>query len=130
MNGILQIFLILSALIFLAIIVYYLARKRLNLKYSLIWLAAGIGILILAVFPQIVEWVGRLIGITTPVNTVFLFVCMFMLLIIFTLTIIVSHLNMRVYRLAQTQALLEKRVRELEQCPDKSGEFRNNEIEE
>lgn len=130
MNVILQIFLIFSALIFLAIMVYYLARKKLNLKYSLIWLATGIGILILAVFPQIVEWVGHLIGITTPVNTVFLFVCMFMLLIIFTLTIIVSHLNMRVYRLTQTQALLEKRVRELEKAPVKSGKFEGNEIEE
>lgn len=120
MEGILRIFLIISVLVFLAMIVYCLAKKRLNLKYSLVWLGAGVGTLALAIFPGIVEWIGRLVGIATPVNTVFLFAGMFMLLIIFTLTIIVSHLNTRIYRLTQMQALLEKRVRELEH--DKSHE--------
>ncbi len=117
MSIVLQIFLIVSVLIFLAVIIYYLAKKRLNLKYSLVWLGAGVGLLVLAVFPQIVTAVGELIGIATPVNTVFLFAGMFMLLIIFTLTIIVSHMNNQIYRLVQTQAILEKRVRELENAP-------------
>ncbi len=69
---------------------------------------------ILSVFPDIVTVMGTLIGIATPVNTVFLFAGMFMILIIFTLTIIVSHMNNRIYRMVQEQALLEKRVRELE----------------
>lgn len=117
MSIVLQIFLIVSVLIFLAVIIYYLAKKRLNLKYSLVWLGAGVGLLVLAVFPQLVTAVGELIGIATPVNTVFLFAGMFMLLIIFTLTIIVSHMNNQIYRLVQTQAILEKRVRELENAP-------------
>lgn len=114
MNLILQIFLIVCVLLFLIIIIYYLAKKKLNLKYSLTWLAAGLGLLILAIFPQLVEVIGSWVGIAAPVNTVFLFAGMFMLLIIFTLTMIVSHMNSRIYRLTQMQALLEKRVRELE----------------
>jgi len=114
MNLVLQIFLIVGVLIFLAIIIYYLAKKKLNLKYSLTWLAAGVGMLILAIFPQLVDDIGSLVGIAAPVNTVFLFGGIFMLLIIFTLTMIVSHMNNRIYRLTQTQAILEKRVRELE----------------
>lgn len=114
MKLILQIFLIVCVLIFLAIIVHYLAKKKLNLRYSLVWLGAGLGMLVLAIFPQIVTAVGNLVGIDTPVNTVFLFAGMFMLLIIFTLTIIVSHMNNQIYRLTQKQAILEKRVRELE----------------
>ncbi len=121
MSVILRIFLIISVIIFLTVIIHYLVKKKLNLKYSLTWLAAGIGMLILSIFPSIVEHVGRLVGINTPVNTVFLFAGMFMLLIIFTLTIIVSHLNMRIYRLTQTQALLEKRVRELEKYSNNKG---------
>ncbi len=114
MNLVLQIFLVASVLIFLAIIIYYLAKKKLNLKYSLTWLAAGTGMLILAVFPQIVNTIGSWVGIAAPVNTVFLFGGSFMLLIIFTLTMIVSHMNNRIYKLTQMQAILEKRVRELE----------------
>lgn len=114
MKIILQIFLIICVLIFLAIIIHYLAKKKLNLKYSLAWLGAGLGMLVIAIFPQIAIKISSLVGIETPVNTVFLFAGMFMLLIIFTLTIIVSHMNNRIYSLTQKQALLEKRVRELE----------------
>lgn len=114
MNIVLQIFLIVCVLIFLAIIIHFLAKNKLNLKYSLTWLAAGIGMLILAIFPDLVTIIGSWVGIAAPVNTVFLFAGMFMLLIIFTLTMIVSHMNKRIYRLTQMQALLEKRVRELE----------------
>lgn len=124
MNLILQIFLIVCVLLFLGIIIYYLAKKKLNLKYSLTWLAAGLGLLILAIFPQLVDMIGSLVGIAAPVNTVFLFAGMFMLLIIFTLTMIVSHMNSRIYRLTQMQALLEKRVRELE------GEEKQEEMNE
>lgn len=115
MNLVLQIFLIVCVLAFLGIIIFYLAKKKLNLKYSLTWLAAGLGLLILAIFPQLVEMIGSLVGIATPVNTVFLFAGMFMLLIIFTLTMIVSHMNNRIYKLTQMLALLEKRVREIEE---------------
>lgn len=114
MRIILQIFLIICVLIFLAIIIHYLAKKKLNLKYSLAWLGAGLGMLVIAIFPQIAIKISSLVGIETPVNAVFLFAGMFMLLIIFTLTIIVSHMNNRIYSLTQKQALLEKRVRELE----------------
>ena len=110
----LQIFFIAFALFFLFIILYYLVKKKLNLRYTLVWLITVTVLLILSVFPIIVEKFGNLIGIVTPVNTVFLFSILFMLIIILTLTGIVSHMNTRVYRLTQTQALLEKRVRELE----------------
>lgn len=122
MQIILQIFLIVCVLIFLAIIVHYLAKKKLNLKYSLVWLGAGVGMLIIAIFPQLASIAGKLIGIDTPVNVVFLFAGMFMLLIIFTLTIIVSHMNNQIYKLAQKQAILEKRVRELENNSEHGGE--------
>lgn len=115
MNIVLQIFLIVAVLIFTIIIIRYLTKKRLNLKYSLSWLAACVVMLVLSVFPSLVEMLGDLVGVATVTSTVFMFAGMFMLVIILTLTIIVSHLNNRVYRLTQMQALLEKRVRELEQ---------------
>ncbi|MCM1577255.1 MAG: DUF2304 domain-containing protein [Ruminococcus sp.] len=120
MNPVLQIFLIICVVGFLGVIIHYLARNKLNLKYSLTWLAAGLGMLILAIFPKLVEMIGNLVGIAAPVNTVFLFAGMFMLLIIFTLTMIVSHMNKRIYRLTQLLALLEKRVREMEEDKSKN----------
>ena len=114
MNIELRIFLMAVVLIFLFIITRYLVKKKLNLKYTLAWFATVVVLLILAIFPQLVTLLSNLIGIETPVNTVFLFALIFILIILFTLTAIVSHINVRIYSLTQKQAILEKRVRELE----------------
>ena len=115
MNIVLQIFLISCLLFFLILVIYYLSKNRLQLKYSLTWLLAIITMLFVTIFPQTVELIGHVVGIASPVNTIFLFTGMFMVLILFTLTFIVSHMNRQIYKLAQSIALLEKRVRELEQ---------------
>lgn len=118
----LQIFFICFALFFLFVLIYYLVRKRLNLRYTLVWLITVTVLLVVSIFPVIVEKFGILIGIVSPANTVFLFATLFMLIIILTLTGIVSHMNSRVYRLTQTQALLERRVRELEKAVSEKQE--------
>ena len=115
MNFILQIFLIISLLLFLSLILYYLGKKQLNFKYSLIWLFACLFMLVVTIFPELVNYIGNLLGIATPVNTIFLFNGMFITLILLTLTFIVSHLNYHIYRLAQSIALLEKSVRDIKQ---------------
>lgn len=120
MNLTLRIFFIAAIILFLIIILRYLSKKRLNLKYSLVWLATAAGLLILAIFPGLVDKIGNLVGIVSPVNTVFVFALMFIMAIIFTLTMIVSHTTSRIYRLTQTIAILEKRVRELEEKSEKA----------
>ena len=119
MDKILQIFLIICLLFFLFLVLRFVAKKRLNLKYSLVWLFAGGAMLIVTIFPRLIEIIGGIIGIAAPVNTVFLFNGMFIILILLTLTFIVSHMNQRIYRMAQSIALLEKRVRDFE-SPNKA----------
>jgi len=112
MDRVLQIFLIICLLVFLSLIFMFIAKKRLSLKYALVWIISGVLMLLATVFPQTVDVVGAFIGIEAPVNTIFLFSGMFMMLILMTLTFIVSHMNNRIYRMAQSIALLEKRVRD------------------
>jgi hypothetical protein len=120
----LRIFLIIGILIFLVIILQLLKKKKLNLKYTLVWLLSAFVMLVAAIFPGIVNAVARLIGIISPVNFVFVLEGMFVLLILLSLTAIVSHINNRIYKLIQSLAILEKRVRELEE--EKSKE--NNDV--
>ncbi|MBQ9760703.1 MAG: DUF2304 domain-containing protein [Clostridia bacterium] len=114
MSLVLQIFLIICVLAFIGVIIRYLVLKKLNLKYTLVWLLAAVFMLTIAIFPQIITWLTKLVGIQVASNAVFFFAILFLFLIVLTLTAIVSHMNNRVYRLTQMQALLEKRVRELE----------------
>ena len=127
MNIVLQIFLIVCLLFFLALVLGFVAKKKLNLKYSLTWLFAGVVMLLVTIFPQTAQALGELVGIATPVNAIFLFSGMFMMLILMTLTFIVSHVNNRIYRIAQSIALLEKKVRDFETCTENRIEDRNDE---
>jgi len=120
MNTVLQIFLISCLIIFFIIIMRFVVKKRLSLKYSLIWLATILIMIVVTIFPQIVDRVGQFIGVATPVNTVFLLGGMFLVLIVMSLTFIVSHMNTRIYKMAQTMALMEKRIRDFESKEIKS----------
>jgi len=114
MNITLRIFLVFAIFIYLGIIIYLLKKKKLNLKYTLLWLFSALAMLIVTVFPQIINLIANVVGIVAPANLVFVIEGMFVLLILLSLTAIVSHLTNRVYCLTQKLALVEKRVRELE----------------
>ena len=103
-------------LLFYTLLVYMLARHALILKYTIIWMASGFVLVVFLLFPGTVLKLSDLIGVTNPVNAVFLMFAGVALMLLLTLTSIVSQLSSRARRLTQSVALLEKRVRELEQA--------------
>lgn len=115
MNKTLQIFMLIAVVVYFALLIYFLRRKRINLKYSLLWLFSGIVMLLLTIFPKILDWGAAIVGIASPVNALFAVVQFCVMIILMSLTAIVSRLNDQLLRLAQANALLEKRVRELEE---------------
>lgn len=109
----LQLFIIACIVLYLIIILYLLKKKRLNLKYTLLWFLTALVMLVVTIFPGIVNWATGLVGIVAPTNFVFFLEGAFVLVILLSLTSIVSNLNSKIYRLTQSQALLEKRIRDL-----------------
>ena len=110
---VLRIFLLAVLLIFFCIILFFLVKKQLNLKYTLVWLLADVAMIAVVIFPNIILCISEWIGIISPVNTVFLLAGVFSFLIILTLTIIVSQMRYQLTRLAQAYALLEEEMRDL-----------------
>ncbi len=110
----LRVFLIICVLVYLAVIVQLLRKKKLNLRYTLIWIFAAAALLFMAIFPNVIVSITHLLGINLPSNFIFIVEGIFVLVILLSLTSIVSHLSNRILKLIQTQALLEKRVRDLE----------------
>lgn len=129
MNARLQLILIVSTLAFSGLIIRCLIRKKLHLKYCLVWIFAILMMLISAVFPDLVRWITYLMGIKTPSNFIFVMYGLFMLLIVFSLTAIVSHMNQRIFCLVQHQAILEERLRSLEKIQQETG-FRESSARE
>lgn len=112
---------LLSTVLFLGLCVYflviiYLLKKRvLSLKYTLLWLFTGLVLLVMAIWPEIFNVIIRLMGIELPVNAVFLLTIGFLYMIVMSITAIVSKQTEQIKVLIQSVALLEKRVRELEE---------------
>lgn len=71
--------------------------------------------LILAIIPQILNMFANLVGIYEPTNALFAIIFFCIIIILMSLTAIVSKLNEKSKRLIQKIALLEERVRQLEE---------------
>lgn len=119
MNHVLRVFLIIGIALYFVIIFYFLRQKALTLKYSLLWLATGVVMMAVAIFPAIMEWVAERLGIASVANAVFALELFFQMVILMSITSIVSKQGEKNKRLIQELGCLEKRVRELENSKDK-----------
>ncbi|MEG1848496.1 MAG: DUF2304 domain-containing protein [Lachnospiraceae bacterium] len=109
---------IVAALILLLAFLYIvnLIRKRkLELKYALAWMLVITAMLIADLFPPILNILSYLLGIATPVNTLFLLGFVFSIGLLFILTVAVSRLADKARRLSQAVAIGEEQRERLEQ---------------
>ena len=106
--------LIAGALFYLLIVFYLLKKQKLAVQYAIIWLISGFVLLIFALFPYVVLVLGDILHVINPVNFIFLVTLCFVLLILLSLSVVVSGFALRIKRLTQNAALLERRIRELE----------------
>lgn len=120
----LKIAMLIAVGLYFLVVFQLLKRKSLNLKYTLLWLFSGVIMLVLAIFPQILSWLAALVGVYEPTNALFAFMFFCVIIILMSLTAIVSKLNEKTKRVIQALALLEKRIRDLEEekdAPQQSG---------
>lgn len=114
-NTVLQILVIVGAVLFAALIIVFLRKGAFSLKYSLLWLFTAFFMLIIGIFPQVLVAVANVLGFELASNTLFTFLLGFIILILLQQTSVISQQNEKIKALAQTIALLEKRVRDIEE---------------
>ena len=112
-----QFLMILGAVILLLIIFVLLKKGKMTVKYSLLWLGLAVVLVIFAICPYVVYVLRDLLDVEMPVNLVFMLMFCFVLVVLISLSIAVRQLAEKCKRLTQENALLEKRVRELEKKP-------------
>lgn len=115
MSLLLQATTVILCLLFFLFTVRLVAKGRLQLKYSLMWMVLAIVLLLCALFPQVVFSLALLLGFETPANFIFVVAIFFLLLISLSLSIIVSWQANYIRNLVQTVALMRKDVEEKEQ---------------
>ena len=110
----LQLYMILGAVILLAVIFCLLKRGLMSVKYSLLWLLLAVCLVIAAAVPYTVFVLRDLLDIQMPVNLIFLLMFCFVLVVLLSLSVAITQLAEKCKRLTQANAILEKLVRDLE----------------
>jgi len=114
-NIILQISVITGVLFLFGLILFFLRKKAFSLKYALLWLFSVTTMLIIGIFPNILVYIARILGFEVPANALFTFLLGFVIIILLQQTANISQQADKIKTLVQTNALLEKRIRELEE---------------
>ena len=114
----LRICLTIAVICYFGLILVFLKRKAISLKYTLLWIVAGIFMGIMVIWPKTLTWIITAIGIESNMNGLFIIAIAFLIAILMSITSIVSKQSEKIKLLTQTIAILEKRVRELEDIRD------------
>lgn len=89
-------------------IVNLIRKKRMDFRYGLGWLCIIFCISVLAIRPVLLENLAGLLGIASPMNMLFFFGFCFSVIVIFSLSMTISHLTDKVKKLSQEIAIIRK----------------------
>lgn len=93
-------------------VVGLVARKKLLLKYSLLWMFLSFVFVICAIFPQPIFAIAYAVGFEVPANFIFVLAIVCLLLICLSLSVIASKQAAYSKTLVQEVALVHKQLDE------------------
>lgn len=105
-----QIIIAIAAILVILFIGNMVRTRKLELKYALIWFLVGVLLLVFDLSPGLLTKLTNLLGITLPINMLFFLGFVFVLMIIFSQTIVISNLTRRTKRLTQEIGILHRRI--------------------
>jgi hypothetical protein len=125
----LQIVAIAGAFGLLLFVLELVRRRALMERYALLWLFSSIVILGLAIWDEALGMLARQLGILSAPNALFFVAIGFVLLLLLHFSAAMSRLTDQSKVLAQRQAMLEERLRELERARTAAGHEDAQDIE-
>jgi hypothetical protein len=89
------------------VVMELIRRRRLREEYAFLWVLTTVGMMVLATWYGLIEWITQVIGAVAVTTTLFLFALLFLLLISVHFTTVISRLTVQVRRLTQELAILQ-----------------------
>ena len=102
-----KIFAISISILFFIVIIDLVRRRRLREELSWLWLLTGVGVIILAIWYDLLKFITEVIGAVLPTTTLFLFSLIFLMVINLYYATKISSLHDHVKDLAQHIAMLQ-----------------------
>lgn len=107
-----QIFAVIGSVVLLALIINFIRLGILKEKYSVLWIACSVAILILSVKKGILDYLAISLGVAYPPSLLFLVAFMFVLLISLHFSVVISIFHEKNKILSQEVTLLKEALRE------------------
>ncbi len=102
-----RIFALLIGIGIFVVIIEMVRRRRLGEEYSFLWFIIGLGIVVLVLWQDLLEWLTYLIGAMAQTTTMFIFGLVIVILINLHSSVKITKLNKQVKELAQQVAMLK-----------------------
>ncbi|WP_445148472.1 DUF2304 family protein [Baekduia sp. Peel2402] len=96
-----------GALVLLLVVVDLVRRRKLKEEYSVLWVGAALGLLILAAWYQLLGWITTAIGGVALSTTLFFFALLFVFFVLLHYSVRISSLERRLTALVQESALTQ-----------------------
>lgn len=102
--------LVIVSLVLLIVVLLQLRKRRIPVKYSLVWMASSLLILLIAIVPKLFIQIAKYLGFVTMSNLVIAMFIFILLMISLTLTVIVSGQRKKITLLMQEVSMLKEKV--------------------
>ena len=119
-----QLFAALASVVLLGIVIELIRSRKLRERYALLWLATAGVILVFAAWRSGLHQLSGVLGIAYPPNALFVLAMLFILVLLLHFSTVISKLSDRTTVLTQRLALLEERLREVEDKPTSPPKLR------
>ncbi|MCR2813599.1 DUF2304 domain-containing protein [Microbacterium sp. zg.Y1090] len=106
---------ILLASVIIGVVMWLLITRALREKYAVLWLAIGVLVLILGLFPGLLATVARWLGVALPSNLIFGLAILLLLGVALHLSWELSRAEDEIRRVAEESALLRADLEAVQQ---------------
>ena len=109
-----KIFFLISVIFMVCLVLMQVRNQNMKEKYAALWLSVGGVMIVLALFPKLLDWFSSLVGIETPVNLLFLIAIVMLMGISLHLTLAISKLTDDARTIAEEVAIMRALQRQPE----------------
>lgn len=116
-----NLFFLILTIILVVMVLAQVRNQKMKEKYAALWLIVSFLIIVLVIFPKLLDWLADAVGIETPVNLLFLLAIIMLIGVALHLTQALSKMGEDTRILAEKAAIndllveqLTNRVRQLE----------------
>lgn len=114
MLGLIQLISISISIFIFVVVIELIRRNYLKERYSLIWLATSVILILFSVWRKLLDYISLKLGIYYPPSFLFLVAITFLVVLLLHFSTIISSLSEKNKRLAQEMGILKSRIDVLE----------------